>query len=267
MNILFPDRSFSFCIGTHSFSGRFPVPSQEAAISIALARRLQNLPLESLPAKTVYYERACLTLGHVLSHIPKSLAKYQPAPERTIKLKARRASWEARPLPPAQATLIDIATAHYLGTAPLHALSQEAYALALIAISLNTVLESEIDWLEQADSGLAVELYQSYQLANQRLLRKIKAEDKSPSIAAKLDWHILDDREYVLEVYGTYLDKYEAFRRGLKKNRGGGQPQARLAGEPAQPLPAQAGPQPKPDRASLPRTKGAALQARILSQP
>ena len=77
MSILEVQRDFDFKLREHCYTGKFLLPLENAAIGVALSRRLYGAPFTALPEKTILYEKACLTLNMVLDAVPEILASYK----------------------------------------------------------------------------------------------------------------------------------------------------------------------------------------------
>lgn len=75
MNILNPDRNFKIEQEGEVYYGKFPLPSQEIDIDLAVARRMGGVPLESFPNSTYGYLVAIKTLDYVIVEKPNSFLK------------------------------------------------------------------------------------------------------------------------------------------------------------------------------------------------
>ena len=265
MSILAIQRGFDFRLGEHSFTGKFPLPLENAAIGVALSRRLYGSPFTALPEKTILYEKACLALNMVLETVPEILASYK-IKEDKIEIKHKGQVYKAKLISPALSTEIDLETARQLEFVSLSSLSQESYALALIAVTLNTILEdTKTNWLENPDTQTALELYRKCVEQSKEARHEIKTDKGSENIKSDIDWHDLPDPEYVLQVYQAYQKKHESFIEELKKNNGLPQRQTGKQPESAGPVSdKETASQPNANQATVPATKASPLQARLV---
>ena len=265
MSILEIQRDFDFRLGERNFTGKFLLPMENAAIGVALSRRLGGIPFTALPEKTILYEKACLTLNSVLDTAPEILASCK-IKEETIEIKHKGQVYKAKLLSPALSTEIDLETARQLEFVSLSSLSQEAYAVALIAVTLNVILEdNKINWLENPDTQTALELYRKCVKESKKALPKIKTDKASQGVKNDIDWHDLPDPEYVLQVYGAYQQKYESFQEELKKNNNMPKRQVSKQSEPARPVSNQeTPPQPNTDQQAVSTAKTSPVQARLV---
>ena len=253
-------------LGEHCFTGKFLLPMENAAIGVALSRRLYGAPFTALPEKTILYEKACLTLNMVLETVPEVLALHKTKEDR-IEIQHKGQVYKAKLISPALSTEIDLETARQLEfVSSKSSLSQEAYAVALIAVTLNTVLEdNKTNWLENPDTQTALELYRKCMQASKEALPKIKTDKASQNIKSDIDWHDLPDPEYVLQVYQAYQQKHESFLEELKKNNGLPQRQTGKQPEPARPVSHKETPsQPQADKPSVPPAKASPVSARLV---
>ena len=110
----------------------------------------------------------------VLDTVPEVLASYKTKEDR-IEIQHKGQVYKAKLISPALSTEIDLETARQLEFVSLSSLSQEAYAVALIAVTLNTVLEdNKTNWLENPDTQTALELYKKCVEESKKLYLKSK---------------------------------------------------------------------------------------------
>jgi hypothetical protein len=75
MNILNPDRNFTIEVNGEVFRGKFPLPSQDIDIDLAIARRMGGVPLDSFPSTTYGYLVAVKSLDAVITQKPDSFLR------------------------------------------------------------------------------------------------------------------------------------------------------------------------------------------------
>ena len=73
MNILNPRRDFSITVDGYTFFGLIPLPKDELTIDLNVARRLQGMPLQSIPSPTYQYTVMAETLNVAIREKPGDL--------------------------------------------------------------------------------------------------------------------------------------------------------------------------------------------------
>ncbi|MDH5598481.1 MAG: hypothetical protein OEY34_05125 [Cyclobacteriaceae bacterium] len=73
MNILNLDRSFQIEVDKFQFQGNIPLPKDDIDIDLAVGRRLNGVPIESIPNATYGYILACCTLDKAITRRPREL--------------------------------------------------------------------------------------------------------------------------------------------------------------------------------------------------
>ena len=201
----------------------------------------------------------------VLDAVPEILSSYKAKEDTPIEIKHKGQVYKAKLLSPALSTEIDLETARQLEFVSLSSLSQEAYAAALIAVTLNTVLEEQTNWLENPDTQTALELYTKCTKESKKALTKIETDKGSQGVKNEIDWHDLPDPQYVLKVYGAYQRKHESFQEELKKNNGLPAKQVSKQPESARPLSdKETAPQSSTDQQAVSTAKAGPVQARLV---
>ncbi len=268
MSALFPSREFSFQVGSHKFTGSFPLPRDQTAMGIALAIRLDNTPFTSLPKQTIFYVEAYIALTQTLETIPELLNDYvsnENTQSFCLEVTENGQTYKARPVTPELSIDMDIEIARQLGHTPLASLSQEAYGIALVAVRLNLLLKDQTDWLENPDTQTALSLYKQCLEKSNTYLNKIKSDEPCQNVAAEINWLNLEDRDYVLQVYNVYIKEYESFQERLKKNHHLLTREAIKYQQPIRSVPAK---KPEPinqtDQQAVSRTKARPVQARLV---
>ena len=87
---------------------------ENAAIGVALSRRLYGTPFTALPEKTILYEKASLTLNMVLDAVPEVLSSHTRQKKTSIEIQHKGQVYKARLISPALSTEIDLETARQL---------------------------------------------------------------------------------------------------------------------------------------------------------